>query len=219
MILVTVELPGIKGAFDKFFDRLFGIPIQIGGKTPGIDAISIPLFSFLVVALLCLLTVWLRKTKLGQEIRAVGQDMEVSSTAGINVEKTRIISIIISTVLAGYGQIVYLQNVGTMSTYNGTDQLALFAAASLLVGGATVNKASIPNVFIGTALFHLMFVVMPLAGNNLFGNAIIGEYFRVFISYAVVTVALVIHAWNRIRENEQKRLSISGLKKEKRITA
>lgn len=215
----AIELPGIKGAFDKFFDRLFGIPIQIGGKTPGIDAISIPLFSFLVVALLCLLTVWLRKTKLGQEIRAVGQDMEVSSTAGINVEKTRIISIIISTVLAGYGQIVYLQNVGTMSTYNGTDQLALFAAASLLVGGATVNKASIPNVFIGTALFHLMFVVMPLAGNNLFGNAIIGEYFRVFISYAVVTVALVIHAWNRIREKEQKRLSISGLKKEKRITA
>lgn len=204
----AIMLPGIKGSLDKYFDRVFHIHFQILG-------INVPIMSFLIIAILCLLTVWIRKTKLGQEIRAVGQDMGVAATAGIDVEKTRIISIVISTVLAGYGQLIYLQNVGTMSTYNGTDQLALFAAAALLVGGATVNKATIPNVFIGTALFHIMFVVMPLAGNNLFGSAIIGEYFRVFISYAVVTIALVIHAWNRIREKEQERMRLSAIKNEK----
>jgi simple sugar transport system permease protein len=200
----AISLPGIKGSFDKFFDRMFNVHIAINN-------VPIPIASFLIVGLLCILTIWIRKTKLGQEIRAVGQDMTVAATSGINVEKTRIIAIVISTVLAGYGQLMYLQNIGTMATYNGTDSLALFAAAALLVGGATVNRATIPNVFIGTALFHLMFVVMPLAGNNLFGSAIIGEYFRVFISYAVVTIALVIHAWNRLREKELARRSLRDM--------
>jgi simple sugar transport system permease protein len=199
-----VSLIGIKGSFDKLIDKTFNVHVAIGG-------VPIPLFSIFFILLLCLFTVWIRRTKLGQEIRAVGQDMVVATTAGIDVEKTRIISIVISTVLAGYGQLLYLQNVGTMATYNGTDSLALFAAAALLVGGATVDKAAIPNVFIGTAIFHLMFVVMPLAGNNLFGSPVIGEYFRVFISYAVVTIALVIHAWNRLREKEKARLMLRNI--------
>lgn len=197
----AIQLTDTMGSFDMFFDRLLGIPIQIAG-------IHIPLFSFMIIGVLCALTVWFRKTKLGQEMRAIGQDMSVAATAGINVNKTRIIAMIVSTVLAGYGQLISLQNIGTLSTYAGADTMALYAAASLLVGGATVDKASIPNVFIGTALFHLMFVVMPLASNNFFGSAIIGEYSRTFISYAVVSASLVLHAWDRVRTKEQQRLSM-----------
>jgi simple sugar transport system permease protein len=158
---------------------------------------------------LCALTVWFRKTKMGQEMRAIGQDMGVSATAGINVDKTRIIAMIVSTTLAGFGQLISIQNIGTLSTYAGTDSLALYAAAALLVGGATVNKASIPNVFIGTALFHLMFIVMPLAANNILGSAVIGEYSRTFISYTVVAASLALHAWNRNRDKEHERLRMS----------
>lgn len=100
---------------------------------------------------------------------------------------------IVSRTLAGFGQLISIQNIGTLSTYAGADTLALYAAAALLVGGPTVNKASIPNVFIGTALFHLMFIVMPLAANNFFGSAVIGEYSRTFISYAVVSASLALH--------------------------
>lgn len=178
------------------FDKL--LPIKIGG-------VNVPVGTYLIIVLICLFTVWFRKTKLGQEMRAVGQDMSVSETAGIKVEKTRIQSIIISTVIASYGQIIYLQNIGTLNTYNGADQAALFAAAALLVGGATVSKASIPNAIIGTALFHLMFVVMPMAGKNLTGQAMIGEYFRMFVSYGVVTLALVLHAWKRQKDKDMDR--------------
>ena len=41
-------------------------------------------------------------------MRAVGQDMEVSKSAGIEVNKVRIYSIVISTVLAGIGQVIYI---------------------------------------------------------------------------------------------------------------
>jgi simple sugar transport system permease protein len=178
------------------FDYL--LRIKIGG-------VPIPIGTFLIIALICLFTVWFRKTKLGQDMRAVGQDMTVSDTAGIKVDRTRIQAIIISTVLACYGQIIYLQDIGTLNTYNGSDQAALFAAAALLVGGATVNKATIPNAIIGTALFHLMFIVMPKAGANLTDSGMLGEYLRMFVSYGVVTLALVLHAWKRQKDKEMDR--------------
>ncbi len=170
-----------------------------------IKGVPIPIGTFLIIVVICIFTVWFRKTKLGQDMRAVGQDMVVSNTAGIKVDKTRIQSIIISTVLAAFGQIIFLQNIGTLNTYNGADQAALFAAASLLVGGATVSMATIPNAIIGTALFQIMFVVMPMAGKNLTGSAMIGEYLRTFVSYGVVTTALVLHAWKRQKDKDNDR--------------
>ena len=192
----TIMLDNVSGSFDTLIDKLVGFPIKIAG-------IRIPLFSIVLVAMLCLLTWWFRRTKLGQEVRAVGQDMGVSATAGINVNKTRIISMIISTVLAGFGQLIWLQNIGVMTVYSGADSVALYAAAALLVGGATASKAGIPRVILGTALFHLLFIVMPTAGVRIFGMSAIAEQFRVFVSYSVVAAALVINAWNTRKEKAQ----------------
>ncbi len=183
------------------FDTLLWFPI---GNT------IVPVGTFLIIAVLCIFTWWFRKTKLGQDMRAVGQDMGVSDTSGIRVEKTRVQSIMISTVLACYGQIIYLQNIGTLNTYNGADQAGLFAAAALLIGGATVSKATVPNAIIGTALFHLMFIVVPIAGTNVTGQAMLGEFLRMVVSYGVITLALVMHAWKRQAEKDLNRAHLRG---------
>ena len=119
--------------------------------------------------------------------------MEVARAAGINVERTRVLSIVMSTVLAGFGMILYLQNMGNIATYSSHSQIGMFCIAALLVGGASVDKASIGNVFLGVILFHLMFIVAPRAGTVVTGDSMIGEYFRVFISYGVITLALVMY--------------------------
>ena len=82
--------------------------------------------------------------------------------------------------------------------------------AALLVGGASVDKASIGNVFLGVILFHLMFIVAPRAGAAITGDSMIGEYFRVFVSYAVITVALVMYETNK---RKAKRLEGERLKR------
>ena len=69
----------------------------------------------------------------------------------------------------------------------------MFCIAALLVGGASVDRASIGNVFLGVTLFHLMFIVAPSAGAAITGDSMIGEYFRVFVSYGVITLALVMY--------------------------
>ena len=166
---------------------------------------TIPLLTILVIGALCLFIIWFRKTKLGQDMRAIGQDMEIAKSAGIAVERTRILSIVISTVLASIGQIIFLQNIGTMNTYNSHEQIGMFSIAAILIGGATAAKASIPNALGGIILFHLMFVISPRAGKELVGSAQIGEFFRVFISYGIIALALVLHQWRREQENKAER--------------
>jgi len=176
-----------------------------------IAGFSIPVVTFIVIAVLCVFIAWFKKTKLGQDMRAVGQDMAVAESAGIPVEKTRIIAIIISTVLACAGQIIFLQNMGNLATYNAHDQTGFFAVASILVGGASVTSANIANVFIGVMLLHAMFVVSPLAGQNLFGSAMIGEYFRQFIGYGVIALSLVLYAWRSKKAAAEARLGLRGV--------
>ena len=155
--------------------------------------VKIPVLTFILIGILCAFIVWFRKTKLGQDMRAVGQDMDVARDAGINVERTRIIAIVMSTVVAGFGMVIYLQNMGNISTYGSHSQIGMFCIAALLVGGASVEKASIGNVFLGVILFHLMFIVAPKAGAVITGDSMIGEYFRVFVSYGVITIALIMY--------------------------
>ncbi len=176
----TTSLLNMRQCLDNLID------VQIGG-------VKIPVLTFIIIALLCVFIVWFRKTKLGQDMRAVGQDMQVARDAGINVEKTRIISIVMSTVLAGFGMVIYLQNMGNISTYSSHSQIGMFCIAALLVGGASVDRASIGNVFLGVILFHTMFIVAPSAGAHITGDSMIGEYFRVFVSYGVITLALVMY--------------------------
>ena len=176
----TVSLLHMRQSLDNL------LAIRIGG-------VKIPVLTLIITGLLCLFILWFSKTKLGQDMRAVGQDMDVAGDAGIKVERTRIIAIVMSTVLAGIGMVIYLQNMGNISTYSSHTQIGMFCIAALLVGGASVDKASIGNVFLGVTLFHLMFIVAPSAGAKITGDSMIGEYFRVFISYGVITVALIMY--------------------------
>ena len=189
-IRTTVGLASLRQCLDNQFSIFY-------------KGVKIPLLTFVIIGVLCLFIVWFRRTKLGQDMRAVGQDMEVARAAGIQVERTRIISIIMSTVFAGFGQIIYLQNIGNFPTYTAHSQIGMFCIAALLVGGASVEKASIGNVFLGVILFHTMFIVAPKAGAAITGDAMIGEYFRVFVSYGVITLALIMYEVKKRRAKSQ----------------
>ena len=178
----------------------------------GLNHVGIPVFTYLLIFGMCLFIKWFMNTRLGQNMRTVGQNRAVATSAGINVDRTRIIATILSTLLAAYGQIIILQNFGVMNTYSSHQNVGLYAIAALLVGGATVSRASVKHAIIGVILFHSLFVLAPLAGTNLMGNALIGEYFRVFAANAVIALALIMHAWQRIKKRKDDQKNESGLK-------
>ena len=164
--------------------------------------VTVPMVTFFVVGLLCIFNNALMKTKIGQQFRAVGQNRTVANASGINVDRVRVIAIVISTVLAGWGQLIFVQNMGSFQTYGAHEQVGLYAGAAILVGGASIKKATNGQALLGCILFHLLFIVAPSAGKNLFGDAAIGEYFRVFISYGVIALALVMYAWGDYKKKK-----------------
>lgn len=183
----TVDLTSIQYAVDD----LIPLHVTLEGRL-----LRVPAATYLVVAAFCGFTLFFLRTRLGQQLKAMGQDAHVAAIAGIPVDRNRVIATVLSTVFASWGQLLFLQNIGTLNTYNSHEQVGMFAIAALLVSGATVSKATVGQALLGTILFHTLFVVSPLAGKALAGDAQIGEYFRVFVAYAVITVALVLHAWH-----------------------
>lgn len=180
--------------------------ITSGSLLMGVD---LPIATSVMIIMLWMFNVLITKTKLGQNFRIVGHNMDIAKVSGINVERTRTIAMVISTVFAAWGQIIFLQNIGTMSTYGSHVQIATFAIASILLGGASVTKATNGQAILGVILFHTLFIVSPKAGNNLFGEAQIGEFFRAFVSYGVIGVALGLHAWNkRIKALREQKLDV-----------
>jgi len=193
---------GLKNAIDLKFikyslDNLISFPVM---------GIKIPVASLLVITGFCFFTRFILKTKLGQDFRALGQDIKIAKISGIDVDKKRLIAITISTVLAGWGQIMFLQNIGTLQTYSSHEQVGMFAAAAILVGGASVTRATIGQAILGTILFHTLFIVSPYAGKNLFGEAQLGEFFRTFIAYGVIAMSLLLHAWQKHMNSKKKDL-------------
>lgn len=155
--------------------------------------IEIPLFMILMVIIFALIVTYIMNTRLGQQFKAVGESIEKAESIGINAASVRKKAIIISTVIACFGQVIFLQNVGMINVYTAHLNADIFSCAALLAGGATIKKAKVRNVFIGIVLFHTLFIVSPQAGQNVFSNAALGEYFRSFVAYGTIAFALIMN--------------------------
>ncbi|MBQ6174807.1 MAG: ABC transporter permease [Clostridia bacterium] len=223
VILVTLVLYLMKRMSLKRFLAIAAVTLVIigifmlppvtrifNGNGNPLRVIRIPVVTWLIIGALCMFNAFMMRTRLGQKFRAVGQSQTVANASGINVNGVRIIAIMISTVLAGWGQIIFMQSegIGTFQTYAAHEQVGLYAGAAILVGGASIDRATNGQALIGAFLFHSLFITAQKASSNLFGNAVVGEYFRAFLSYGVIALALILYA---IRNARQKKSSLMTL--------
>jgi simple sugar transport system permease protein len=193
----TVDLIGIRGALDLLL-RLKAKPFGETGPF-----VIWPVATFLAILAFALLLRWFQRTKLGHDLRAVGQDLHVTEVMGIDVKRKRIEAMVLSTVLGGLGMVVFLQNIGTLNTYQSHEQVGFYAIAALLVGGATVERATIGQALVGTVLFHTLVTVLAVVGQELLGSPQVGEYLRELVAYAIIGVTLAVHAWKKSRESRR----------------
>lgn len=180
---------GVKNVLDMasvsaIFDSV--LPFTFDGKVYSLLPLLIVIFFGGILYLI-------QKTRLGTLAKAVGTDSLVALKLGVKRDRVRTLCIIISTVFASMSQVLYVADLGTTSVYTGHTGLETFAAAAILVGGASIKKAGMVNCVLGVLLFHALFVVSPLAGQNLFSNPSVGEYFRSFLAYGVIVIALAVN--------------------------
>ena len=181
---------------------------QLEGISPFVVEISninqVPVVTGLVILAVGLFIVYFIKTKLGQDCRSVGQSQHIAGVAGINVDRTRIIATIICTVLASWGMIIFLQDMGHVSTYTAHMNIGFFSIAAILVGGATAAKAGVKNAIVGIFLFHAMFILSPAIGRFISDDGNTGEYMRTFMVYGVIGVSLGLYVWKNNRAAKEK---------------
>ena len=154
-----------------------------------IGHLAIPTGTILFFALLSLL-IWLfLKTKTGTAMTAVGSNPVFATASGVNVDRMRTLSVILSTWLGAVGIIVYEQSFGFIQLYMGPFNMAMPAVSAVLLGGASVNKASIANVVIGTLLFQGILTMTPSVMNGLIQTDV-SEVIRIIVSNGMILYAL-----------------------------
>ncbi len=209
---VSVKRLAVTLALSAILAVVFSLPpvAAVFNGTRGRE-IRLPLVTWLLILMLCLFNSTIMRTRLGQKFRAVGQSQTVANASGINVDRTRVIAIMISTVLAGWGQIMFMQSdgIGTFQTYAAHEQVGLYAGAAILVGGASIDRATNLQALVGTFLFHSLFITAQSAASVMFGDSAVGEYFRAFLSYGVIAVALIMYAWRSAQQRKAGQLNLA----------
>jgi simple sugar transport system permease protein len=156
-----------------------------------IGEVTIPIGVLLVVVVCCLFMWLFMRSKTGVAMYASGDNPRFAQAAGINVDRHRIIGTILSTMLGAAGIVVFSQGYGFIQLYEGPMFMPLQAAAAILIGGASIRKASIAHVLIGTFLFQsIMVVAMPVANAFTTDMASMGEISRIIIQNGIILYAL-----------------------------
>ena len=175
-------------ALDSFYAGVLSKFLEIDLNPLGINLV-IPTGSILFFTLLAV-GVWaFLHTKTGTAMTAVGSNPTFAKASGINVDRIRMLSVILSTWLGAVGILVYQQGFGFVQLYMAPFNMAIPAVAAILIGGASVNKASIGNVVIGTILFQGLVTMTPTVINSLI-HIDISEVIRVIVSNGMVVYAL-----------------------------
>lgn len=153
------------------------------------DFFFCPTGMFIFFAAMCFFMWVFMRTKTGTAMTTVGSNPDYARSAGVDVNRMRIISVILSTVLGAIGIIMYEQSFGFIQLYMGPFYMAFPAVAAILIGGASVHKASILNVVIGTFLFQGILTMTPSVINSLIETDM-SEVIRIIVSNGMILYAL-----------------------------
>jgi simple sugar transport system permease protein len=175
---------------EGFWRHVLSNFLAIGSREAGAGVnFYFPTGMFIFFFLMMLLVWAFFRTKTGTAVTAVGSNPEFARASGIDVNKMRTVSVILSTVLGALGILVYEQSFGFIQLYMGPLYMAFPAVAAILLGGASVNKATMTNVIVGTFLFQGILTMTPSVINSLLQSDM-SEVIRIIVSNGMILYAL-----------------------------
>ena len=158
------------------------LSIRIGSLSISLgEILFFGIFAFIIWAFL--------HTKTGTAMTAVGSNPVFARASGISIDRQRTLSVIMSTWLGALGILCYQQGYGFIQLYQGPMYMAMPAVSAILIGGASVNKANITNVIIGTILYQGIVSMTPSVMNSLI-HTDMSEVLRIIVSNGMILYAL-----------------------------
>jgi ribose transport system permease protein len=121
---------------------------------------GIPVMAFAVLLLSVGIALLLSRTVYGRSVLAVGQNSRAAWLAGLNVDRTRFLTYVLSALLAGICGIL-LSGFSRGAALNMGEEFLLASIATVVIGGTSVagGRANVPGIW-GAALFMYLLVTM-----------------------------------------------------------
>ncbi|MEE1002817.1 MAG: ABC transporter permease [Acutalibacteraceae bacterium] len=146
----------------------------------------------IVIALLCSFT--LKRTKIGLNLRAVGENPATADAAGINVNRYKYVSTCVGSIIAGFGGLYYVMDYACGIWSNDGFGDRGWLAIALVIFAIWKPDISI----LGSILFGGLFIVHNYIQNI---GVATQELFKM-IPYVVTIVVLVLTSMRKKRENQ-----------------
>lgn len=153
----------------------------IGLGKMGIIPIGAAIWIFLAVLMFLLL----RYTKFGQYVYALGGNENAAWLSGINTNKIKTLTFIVSGLFASIGGILYVTKV-LIATSNMGDGYELSAIASCIVGGVSLEggRGNVFGAIIGALILGLILNMLQLTG--------VSTYYQSTITGVIIIGAVAI---------------------------
>lgn len=158
-VLIENVTRAVEGSRSKSVDfgGWFNSPVALGG-------VSVPRLSILTVivaaALLGSLTLFLRRSLVGAQLRASSEDFAMSRLLGVRANKTIAIAFAISGAIAGVTAILLTMRSGSLSTDLGLQPTLVAFVAVVLGGMGSLTGATLGGILLGV-LSVILGAVLP----------------------------------------------------------
>ena len=184
----------LENYFGQILDRLW--QIRIGEL---VIPLGLLLFFFGIGALLWLFS----RTRTGMIFAAIAENERFVKLSGIHVDHYRTSAIIMSTVIAAIGVVVYSQSYGILHLYDGPFMMSFPAVSAIVIGGASPRKATVANALIGTFLYQTTYLLsIPVANALLIPE--MAEIIRTIITSGIILYAFIFERKDTRHEAREK---------------
>lgn len=169
-------------------------------------------FTYLGIAVAIIAAIVINKTRLGLNLRAVGENAAAADRAGINVNRYRYIATIVGSAIVGIGGAFYeLDNVKGM--FNVADGIDAFGWLALCIVIFSLWK---PVVAIGASFLFACLSILPTFLAPYLGGAAYMTYVLKMVPYAVtILVLIVVSAINSKKNQPPANLGISYFREDR----
>jgi len=169
---------------------------------PGTDFdLPMPCVILAVVALLA--AVFLNMTVHGRYLRALGRNEEAARYSGIDTDRMIILAYVLCSLLAGFGGMLFVMDVGSAQPVDFGSFYELYAIAAAVLGGCSLRggEGSVLGILIGAAVMQVLrnAIILIEAISNKIEFAVIG----VVILAGVIADEVVKRAIARRRRSSE----------------
>lgn len=160
--------------------------------------------SLIIVILVLLIVIWFFRTRVGLCIRATGDNSDMVSASSINVDRTKIIGLMIANALIGLSGALASQSLGysEVNTANGT---LIYGLAAVIIGEAIFGKRGpaigVLSAVAGSILYKL--IVAFVIRENIFGEK--SANLMKFTCALIVAITLAVPAIKRMFAERKQR--------------